>query len=134
MNLLSIYKLGCKLLDVLEVIHNAGYVHNDLSLERIVLGHDQKLKPNIAFDTDDCFENVDLHLVDFTFMTPYVDERTGEHLKKEKVKELFNVKNDFQSLNRLSSIRSGRKDDLEMLANILLYLRNNYELPCLDFP
>ena len=36
-NLVSIYTLGLKTLDILEVIHRAGYVHNDISLENIVL-------------------------------------------------------------------------------------------------
>lgn len=37
LNLVSIYDLGLKLLDLLEVVHGAGYVYNDLSLENVVL-------------------------------------------------------------------------------------------------
>ena len=38
MNLLSIYQLGFKILEILEVIHRAGYIHNDISLDKINLG------------------------------------------------------------------------------------------------
>lgn len=67
-------------------------------------------------------------------MTPYIDFETGRHLKKEKVNEMINIMNEFQSLNRFKSIRTSRKDDMEMLCNILIYLRNFYELPYLKYP
>lgn len=38
LNLLSIYELGLRLIDLLEMFHNAGLIHNDLSLEKIILG------------------------------------------------------------------------------------------------
>lgn len=134
MNLLSIYKLGSKLLDILEVIHGAGYVHNDLSLQRIVPGPDQKLKPNNKQANHDWFSGVDLHLNDFSLMTPYMDFDSGNHLKKDKVEAILNLNNEFQTLNKVESLRTSRKDDLEMLCNILISLINDYELPCLEFP
>ena len=33
----SIFNLGLKLLDILELIHSSGYVYNDLKLENIVI-------------------------------------------------------------------------------------------------
>lgn len=134
LNPLSILNLGRKLLALLERIHRAGYIHNDLSLDKIVLAYDQKVAPLPEDSKDDLFAGVELHIVDFTFMTAYVDFRNGRHLKKEKVPTIHNVTNDFQSLNRLNSVRTSRKDDLEMLCNILVYLRNGNRLPDLAFP
>ena len=37
MNLVSTYTLGMKILGMLEIIHEAGYVYNDLSMDKIVL-------------------------------------------------------------------------------------------------
>ena len=37
LNLTSIYELGIKLLDMLQIVHDAGYVHNDLSLSSIAV-------------------------------------------------------------------------------------------------
>lgn len=67
-------------------------------------------------------------------MTPYLDFKTKKHLKQEKVTQMLNINNEFQTLNRLNSLRTGRKDDLEMLCNLLIYLSNYYELPDFCLP
>ena len=56
-----------------------------------------------------------LHLIDFSTMTPYLDLKTGKHLKMEKVNQPLDLRNEFQSYSRLRQIRTNRKDDLEML-------------------
>ena len=71
---------------------------------------------------------------DYTYFTEYTNRETGEHLKKEKVKTMINLMNDFQSLNRLESIRTSRRDDLLMLCYFLVYLCNFYDMPDLSFP
>ena len=40
-NLMSIYMIGLKVLDILEVVHRAGYVHNDISLDKVLLAQGQ---------------------------------------------------------------------------------------------
>ena len=47
---------------------------------------------------------------------------------------MINVNNEFQSLNRFNSLRTGPKDDLEMLSNLILYLCNDSEMVDLDYP
>lgn len=41
MNMISIYNTGYKLLEILEIIHAAGYVYNDLTLDKIILGQNE---------------------------------------------------------------------------------------------
>jgi serine/threonine protein kinase len=41
----SIYDLGIQLLKLLEQIHNAGYVYNDLKLDNILVGYKDQLPP-----------------------------------------------------------------------------------------
>ena len=38
---MSIYMIGLKVLDILEVVHRAGYVHNDISLDKVLLAQGQ---------------------------------------------------------------------------------------------
>ena len=40
-NLMSIYMIGLKVLDILVVVHRAGYVHNDISLDKVLLAQGQ---------------------------------------------------------------------------------------------
>ena len=37
--MIRIYRLSLKLLELLEIVHGAGYVHNDLQLSKIVFSN-----------------------------------------------------------------------------------------------
>lgn len=87
LNNFSIYVLGCKVLDALEIIHNAGYVYNDLSLDKILVGHNQTVTcDQTNNNTANSFERITFHLVDFSHLSKYTNRSTGGHLKQEKVK------------------------------------------------
>ena len=53
LNLISVYDIGCKVLDIIEIVHHAGYVHNDISLEKISLGLKQKVSNEEFPDSDE---------------------------------------------------------------------------------
>lgn len=58
--------MGLKLLDVLEIYHRAGFIHNDLSLDKVVFGQNQVMPMLKDVDeTENVFENKTLHIVDF---------------------------------------------------------------------
>ncbi len=38
MNMVSVYDMAIKLLNLLEITHDAGYVNNDICLDTIVTG------------------------------------------------------------------------------------------------
>lgn len=76
----SIYKLGMQLLDILEVIHAAGLVFNNLCLENIVLDHRVALPKSDSSKTDDCFIDVQLHLVNFANASKWRCANKGKHL------------------------------------------------------
>ena len=135
--MLSIYSLGIKLIDMLEIMHKAGYIHNDISLDKLHLteGDSIKFKRKKGEYIQDYFENKTLHQYDFKYATPYIDFKTGKHLKQEKIKvDALNIRNENQSYNRFRSVRTSRKDDLEMVCTLLLQLSNYYELPDLKYP
>lgn len=136
-NEISVYDFGIKVLDMIEIIHGAGYVHNDISLDKIHLGTNQKfnLIRRRRYEVfESMFDDKSLHIIDFTFMTPYINFETGKHLKKEKVNNILNVGNELQTLNRLDSFRTSRRDDLEMLCYLLISISRYYRIPNMEFP
>ena len=98
------------------------------------MGARQGIKDLTSNGIPDYFSGKELHLIDFKFMTPYIDLKTGKHLKNEKVSCIQNMKNDLISLNQLKSLRTSRRDDLEMLCSLMLYVYNYYTLPDLVYP
>ena len=82
MSLISIYDMGTKLMDFLEICHNAGYAHNDIAMDTIVLGQDQLVDLKKAKKSSgSCFRGSSLHVLDFSYMTPFIDFKTGKPLK-----------------------------------------------------
>ena len=78
MNMVSIYSMAIKLLNLLEIAHDAGYVHNDIALDTIVTGQGQHMDLlAIQERLSNCFQDVDLYFNDLSYMTPYIDFKTG---------------------------------------------------------
>lgn len=98
LNLRNVYTIGLKLLDVFEIVHEAGYVYNDLTFENMFIGRDQRPK----FDeVTDYFDELSFHLWDFSTATPYKDFDTGKHLPECKVDSIMTQSNVFASANQL---------------------------------
>ena len=55
-----------------------------------------------GFDlSDNVFDGKSLHFTNISYLTPYINFKNNEHLKLEKVETCMNIKNEFQSYNRL---------------------------------
>ena len=67
-------------------------------------------------------------------MTPYIDFYKEKHLKQGKVNYMINLSNELQSANRFNSLQTSRRDDLEMLCNLLIYITNKYRFPDMQLP
>lgn len=67
----SVFNLGMVLINILEVVHEGGFVYNDLKLENILLSFGQKLPADCK--RGNCFQDVSLTLVDFGFASQYMD-------------------------------------------------------------
>lgn len=78
---ISIYSLGIHLIDILEKIHRAGYVYNDLKLDNIMLA----LNVKEYFNEEKCFKNEIINLIDFGFASSYIDNQTGLFLQKKTI-------------------------------------------------
>ena len=74
MSKLSILSLAIRLINILELIHSAGYIYNDLKLGNILVGYKDEILP---FDEDhDCFENCTISLIHFGFASRYYEKKT----------------------------------------------------------
>ena len=77
---LSIYELGRDLLNILEIIHEAGYVYNNLSPDSVIFGVEKNIRFK-SYQHENCFSEFSCHLIDFNHVTPYKDPETGKHIK-----------------------------------------------------
>ena len=73
-SLKSICEIGVGLLSLLEGVHRAGYVFNNLKPESIMLCKGPNEKSNTFIFNDQGFGALTHHLIDFGFVTKFVDE------------------------------------------------------------
>ena len=85
-----------------------GYVHNDVKLENIVVGFED---PNR------------LYLIDFGLSQRFIDNE-GNHIKKDYMYK-FSGNFLFASLNSCRGYNKSRRDDIESIFYILIFLLNN---------
>ena len=93
----SIYSLGIQLVNVLEKIHDAGYVYNDLKLDNLMLDYGKNVDKFNNSD-DDIFATNNVNVIDMGFATRYMDEQNKEHVTKSMLDE-FRGNILFSSLN-----------------------------------
>lgn len=108
-------KITIKLLRQLEYLHSIKYVHNDLKLENVVIG----LK-----------DPGQISLIDFGLSYKFVDE-SGYHNEHTYLRH-FSGNFLFASQNACRGYFKSRRDDLESLMYIMIYLYNEQSLPWCD--
>ncbi len=104
-----------QLIDLIEKLHSVNLVHNDLKLENIVVG---------------VRDPSQLHLIDFGLTQSLVDVN-GKHIQKCYMKN-FSGNFMFSSLNSCRGFNKSRRDDIESIFYILIFLLNNQYLPWCD--
>ena len=125
----SVFALGIHLINLLEQIHQAGYIYNDLKPDNILVGHGQKLKakPAAKDQSHNIFKGYSVNLVDFGFSSEYIDFQ-NQHCNPDKLKT-FRGNLIFSSLNKLQFQMPSRRDDMLSLGYLLVYLLNDMSLP-----
>ena len=118
--------IGLALLDLLEAVHKAGYVFNNLKPETIMLNKDPLAKADEYIFDDAGFEKLTLHLIDFGFATKYTD-KDSSHIPPGKT-EIFLGNILFSSLSKMEFNITSRKDDLISMCYILSYFCNKGDL------
>ena len=93
-------------------MNRLGYVHNDLKLENILIGYRD---PSV------------IYLVDFGLTCKFLND-DGTHIEKEDM-EKFTGNFLFASLNSCRGKNKSRRDDIQSVMYIMVYLLNNNTLP-----
>lgn len=98
-------QIGIQILERLKTIHEKGLIHRDVKPDNFLMGDN-----NILF------------IIDFGLCKTYWDENRN-HIKKRKLSNLLGTP-DFISINVHNLVEPTRRDDLESLGYIFLYLYN----------
>ena len=107
-------------MNILEQVHGAGFVYNDLKLDNLLVDADTDIK-DVCKTDDDIFDMINVNLIDFGYITKYQDSTTKEHISKSKV-DMFRGNIVFSSVHQLKFDATGRRDDMISLFYLMIYL------------
>ena len=101
--------LALQIIDRLEYIHSKNIIHRDIKTNNLVIGRND---PEI------------IYLIDFGLARKYKSSRTGKHIKFNNLKKsIGNLR--YISINGNRGYEQSRRDDLESLGYMLIYLSKN---------
>lgn len=109
--------LAVRMLRTLEKLHDHGFIHRDLKPENILLH--QPLPDYLNGTVHDALQTV--MLIDFGLSKKITDPHTGAHIPHKTGKHLTGTPR-YASVSNHKGHEQGRKDDLESLGYVLMYL------------
>lgn len=101
----TIIHLAIEMIDTVKYIHKCGYIHRDIKPDNFVLGYDDPKK---------------LYLIDFGLAKMYID-KYGNHNEYKNIKKFCGTAR-YASISAHRYREQSRKDDLESIGYILIYL------------
>ena len=112
LNLKDISMIAIQTLERIEYIHSKDYIHRDIKPANFLVGY-----PDTSL----------IYIIDFGNARKYRSSRTGKHIQSFKINRIFGTTL-FLSLNVLRGNEQSRKDDLESLGYMYIFLATG-ELP-----
>ena len=100
-------KIGIQLIDLVKSIHEKGLIHRDIKPDNFLFGLETETKTK-------------LHIIDFGFCKTYLDN-DNNHIQEKKTTGLIGSAT-YTSVNSHNFLEQSRRDDLESIGYILLYL------------
>lgn len=104
-SLKTIILLAISMIDIIKQIHSCGYIHRDIKPDNFVIGYSNKR---------------DLFCIDFGLAKSYINKK-GEHISYYKTRKFCGTAR-YASIAAHKSYEQSRKDDLESIGYILVYL------------
>ena len=98
--------IAIQIIDRLEYVHSKNIIHRDLKPENFLVG---------------CKNNSIIYIIDFGISRKFRSSRTGKHIKFGKIGRIFGTLR-YISHNASRGMEQSRRDDLESLAYMLVYL------------
>ena len=102
----DICMIAIQTIERIEYIHSKFYLHRDIKPANFLVGNPDDLQ---------------IYLIDFGIAKKYRSSRTGKHIKNVKINKLFGTTL-FMSMNAINGNEQSRKDDLESLGYMYIYL------------
>lgn len=106
-SLKSVLMLADQMLTRIEYVHSKGYLHRDVKPDNFLMGLGRKA--------------TQVYLIDFGLAKRYRDTGTHRHIPYRENKNLTGTAR-YASCNTHSGVEQSRRDDLESLGYVLLYL------------
>ncbi|CAI2375396.1 unnamed protein product [Moneuplotes crassus] len=98
--------VGLKLIDRLKDVHNRGFIHRDIKPHNVVIGRE---------------DPTEIFLIDFGLAKRFVDPKTKLHIPLKTHPRVVGTAK-YISLRCHYGYESSRRDDLESLVYVLIYL------------
>lgn len=117
----TVFQIGLELLESFKMIHEAGYIFNDLKLDNVLIGDDQSLPQAQS----SLFK---IRLIDFGLAKKYT-KKDGTHVPQKK-NSVFEGNLIYSSVNSMNLQTTSRRDDLISLCYFLIYILDG-DLPFL---
>ena len=111
----TVFLLMVQLVERIQELHKLNLIHNDIKLENFLIGDKD---PGTVY------------LIDFGLVQPYMEE--GKHIKKVQTK-CFTGNFLFASINSCRGFNKSRRDDMESLMYLAVYMLCGNRLPWSNF-
>ncbi|EAX94654.1 CK1 family protein kinase [Trichomonas vaginalis G3] len=103
----TVATLAYQMISRVQFLHSKGFIHQDIKPDNFVLGQGK--------------DNNIIYLIDFGLSKRYIDVKTKSHIQYREGRSLTGTAR-YASLNTHLGIEQSRRDDIESIAYVLVYL------------